>query len=69
MRCFCGCETKVRRGMRAINKRGAMIDGDLSDIRMLLKRGMQSPSAETYVHDGEILCRQLADDRHQLLRT
>lgn len=62
--CFCGCGHKVTFSRRAWNKRGAIINADLSHIRFLLERGMQSPSAEAYLHDGDIFCAALADAVH-----
>jgi hypothetical protein len=41
-----------------------MINGDLAMVRMLLDGGMKSPVAEMFVHDGEILCGQLAEGVH-----
>src|SRR4051794_14183899 len=64
MQCFCGCGRKVRFGKRSVNKRGSIINGDLADVRMLLSQGMQSPNAEEFVHDGEVLCEALASAVH-----
>jgi hypothetical protein len=50
--------------MRPVNKRGSIINGDLANIRTLLAQGMQSPSAEEFVHDGELLCAALASAVH-----
>jgi hypothetical protein len=41
-----------------------MINGDLAQVRMMLDRGMKSPSAEMFVHDGELLCGALAEAVH-----
>ena len=62
--CFCGCGQKVPFGKRSVNKRGAIISGDLVGVQALLERGMKSPSAEEYVHDGQLLCAALADAVH-----
>ncbi len=64
MECFCGCGRKVRLRMRPINKRGSTIGSDVANVRMMLRHGMQSPSAEAYVRDGELLCQALADAVH-----
>ena len=63
--CFCGCGRKVSFGRRSVNKRGSIINGDLAQVRMMLDRGMVSPSAQAFVHDGEILCGALADALHE----
>ena len=47
-----------------MNKRGSIINGDLANIRSLLAQGMQSPSAEEFVHDGELLSAALASAVH-----
>lgn len=64
MQCFCGCGRKVPRGARAVSKRGAIISSDLAPIRELLACGLVSPAAETFVHDGEIMCARLAESVH-----
>ncbi len=60
MQCFCGCDGKVKFGMRSVNKRGAIIAGDVETVRVMLRRGMQSPNAEEFVRDGETLLDGLA---------
>jgi hypothetical protein len=62
--CFCGCGRKVSFRRRPINKRGAIINGDLAKVRALLAHGLESPNAEIYVHDGELLCSALAEAVH-----
>lgn len=64
MQCFCGCGRKAPFGMRSVSKRGSIINGDLATVRMMLGRGLQSPNAEAFVHDGEILCEALAEAVH-----
>lgn len=62
--CFCGCGQKVSFGLRAINKRGKIIHGDITQVHALLAAGMQSPNAEMFVHDGQVLCNVLAEAVH-----
>ena len=64
MQCFCGCERKVRFGMRSVSKRGTIIDGDVRTVHTLLARGMQSPNAEEFVQDAEVVLAVLADAVH-----
>lgn len=64
MKCFCGCERKVRLGMRSVSKRGTIINGDVRTARELLDRGMKSPNAEVFVHDAEGVLTILADAVH-----
>jgi hypothetical protein len=47
-----------------VNRRGALIDKDLERVRLLLSRGMNSPTAETFLHDGELFCEALAEAVH-----
>lgn len=65
MQCFCGCGRKVTFGARSVSKRGAIIDGDLAFVRDLVARGLDSPAAEAFVHDGDILCGLLAESIHE----
>lgn len=64
MQCFCGCERKVSFGKRAVNKRGVIIRGDIETARGVMNLGVQSPTGEMFVHDGEILLSALADAVH-----
>ncbi|HWK30112.1 MAG TPA: hypothetical protein VNS09_26310 [Solirubrobacter sp.] len=63
-RCFCGCGHTVRFRIRAVNKRGSIIDGDVASVRTLLARDLSSPNAEVLVHDGDLLLAELADAVH-----
>lgn len=64
MQCFCGCNAKVKFGMRSVNKRGAIIEGDVETVRVMLHRGMQAPNAQEFVRDGETLLGGLAEAVH-----
>lgn len=56
MDCFCGCGQSVPRfplGVRSINKRGAIIRGDVERVEDLLaETSIQSPTAERFIEDG-----------------
>jgi hypothetical protein len=41
-----------------------MIMGDLMTVTELKARGMESPAADVFLHDGEILCTALAECLH-----
>ena len=64
VRCFCGCERKVAFGMKAINKRGQTIGGDVARARGWLSAGVESPTAEMFVHDGDIMLATLSEAVH-----
>jgi hypothetical protein len=64
MRCFCGCGRKVTFGMKAVSKRGQIIGGDVATARGFLSAEVQSPTGETFVHDGEIMLSALAEAVH-----
>jgi len=51
-------------GKRSVSKRGAIISGDVEQVRSLLERGLKSPNGEMFVHDGEVLCALLAEAVH-----
>lgn len=68
MECFCGCGRKVARfplGVRSINKRGARIANDATQVELLLQRGMQSPNARTYVAEAREALGALATAVHE----
>jgi hypothetical protein len=62
--CFCGCGRKARFGMRAVNKRGSIINGDLATVRTLTSRGLKSPTVDVFIHDGDLLLAVLAEAVH-----
>jgi hypothetical protein len=64
MQCFCGCEHKVTFGKRSVNKRGAIIRGDIETARGVMSLGVQSPTGQMFVQDGEILLSALAEAVH-----
>lgn len=63
--CFCGCDRKIRFGLRALSKRGTIIKGDVDTVEDLLARGMESPNAEAFVRDGRAYCATLAEAVHE----
>ncbi|MBB4663166.1 hypothetical protein [Conexibacter arvalis] len=50
--------------MRAVNKRGAIIRADVAVVERLVERGMKSPNSEAFVHDGLLMCADLAEAVH-----
>jgi hypothetical protein len=51
--------------MRSVNKRGDRISGDLAIVLRMFERGLKSPNAATYVHDGQLMCDVLAEAVHK----
>ncbi|HEY4280384.1 MAG TPA: hypothetical protein VGM91_19335 [Conexibacter sp.] len=50
--------------MRAINKRGATIRGEVAVVERILELGVKSPNGEMFVHDGLTMCEALAAAAH-----
>ena len=69
MDCFCGCGQSVPRfslGVRSINKRGAIIRGDVERVEGLLaETSLQSPTAERFIEDGRRWMEVLAEVVHK----